>query len=96
MRAYNIEIVPRPVDRTRDDGWSVWEGGRIDAAHYRTHDWCRDHKANHICGTMSSAQAMPEFSPFHVELGEECGGCNFGGGIAQLDFRDMKFDWACG
>ncbi|MEN1480603.1 hypothetical protein AAIH16_44560, partial [Pseudomonas aeruginosa] len=21
---------------------------------------------------------------------------NFGGGNAQLDFRDMRFDWACG
>jgi hypothetical protein len=27
---------------------------------------------------------------------EDVGGCNFGGGNAQLDFRDMKFDWACG
>ena len=33
----------------------------------------------------------PEFSPFYVEFEEY-----FGGGNAQLDFRDMKFDWACG
>lgn len=26
-------------------------------------------------------------------FGEEMGGYNFGGGIAQLDFLGMKFNW---
>jgi hypothetical protein len=73
-----------------------WEGGKIDAAHYRTHEWSKDHKTNHVGGTMYPAQNIPEFSPFYIEFGEECGGCNFGEGNAQLDVRDMKFDWACG
>jgi hypothetical protein len=63
---------------------------------YRAHDWARDHLSNHIGGTMAPSQDVPEFSPFYVEFAEEFGGYNFGGGNAQLDFKDMKFDWACG
>ena len=44
---------------------------------------------------MYPVQGIPEFSPFYIEFEEVMGGCNFGGGNGQLDFRDMKFDWAC-
>jgi hypothetical protein len=63
---------------------------------YHEHEWIKDHARNHIGGTMRPIQNIPPFSPFYVEFGEEFGGYNFGGGKAQLDFRDMKFDWACG
>lgn len=49
-----------------------------------------------IGGTMRPVQNTPKFSPFYIEFEQEMGGSNFGGGNAQLDFRDMKFDWACG
>jgi hypothetical protein len=45
---------------------------------------------------MRPCQAVPEMSPFYIEFEEYFGGYNFGGGNAQLDFRDMTFDWACG
>lgn len=64
---------------------------------FRIHDWAKDHKDAHIGGTMQPVQNIPPFSPYYVEFGEDFGGYNFGGGgNAQLDFRDMKFDWACG
>jgi hypothetical protein len=63
---------------------------------YRLHAWGEGHACDHIGGTMRPVQNTPPFSPFYVEFGEGVGGCNFGGGCAQLDFRDMKFDWACG
>lgn len=34
---------------------------------------------------------IPGLSLYYVEF-DKC----FGGGNAQLDFRDMTFDWACG
>jgi len=58
--------------------------------------WTRDHKSEHIGGTMRPIQSVPEFSPFYIEFEEYLGGYNFGGGNAQLDFLQMKFDWACG
>jgi hypothetical protein len=95
----NAGIAPREDWSAEKTGYVLpyyWEGGRIEAAHYRNHDWGKDHMGNHIGGTMRPSQAIPAFSPYYIEFGEECGGCNFGGGNAQLDFRDMAFDWACG
>lgn len=73
-----------------------WEDGIIEVAKWREHDWAKDHAQNHLGGTMRPIQAMPEFSPFYIGFEEEMGGFNFGSGNAQLDFRDMRFDWACG
>lgn len=88
-----------PPDEYGDGGYQphfYWENGIIAAANHRVHAWSKDHKPNHIGGTMRPIQAMPKFSPFYIEFEEHFGGYNFGGGNAQLDFRDMKFDWACG
>jgi hypothetical protein len=64
---------------------------------YVEHAWARGHATNHIGGTMRPVQAVPRCSPFYVEFDESFGGYNFGcGGKAQLDFKDMAFDWACG
>jgi len=63
---------------------------------FRLHEWGKDHAPNHLGGTMRPCQAVPEMSPFYIEFEEYFGGYNFGGGNAQLDFKDMKFDWACG
>lgn len=38
----------------------------------------------------------PRFSPFYVGFEEYLGGYNFGTGNGQLDFLNMKLDWACG
>ena len=73
-----------------------WADGVVKTENYRLHDWTQDHKATHIGGTMRAIQAVPEFSPFYIGFEEYFGGYNFGSGNAQLDFRDMKFDWACG
>jgi len=45
---------------------------------------------------MRPVQNVPDFSPYYIGFEEEFGGYNFGGSNAQLDFRDMRFDWACG
>ncbi|MBB5709230.1 hypothetical protein [Sphingomonas xinjiangensis] len=58
--------------------------------------WSEGHAANHLGGTMQPCQATPAFSPYYIEFEEGLGGYNFGGGNAQLDLRDLKFDWACG
>jgi len=71
-------------------------GGVPTADNYRLHDWAEDHARNHLGGTMRPSQAEPEMSPFYIEFEEYFGGYNFGTGNAQLDFKDMKFDWACG
>ncbi|TFV30432.1 hypothetical protein E4K66_35215 [Bradyrhizobium frederickii] len=63
---------------------------------YRLHEWAKDHAHNHLGGTMRPCQAVPEMSPFYIEFEEYFGGYNFGTGNAQLDFKEMKFDWACG
>ena len=70
--------------------------GKPGVENYREHEWAKGHKQNHIGGTMRPVQNIPEFSPFYIGFEEYFGGYNFGGGNAQLDFRDMKFDWACG
>lgn len=62
---------------------------------YALHAWAENHAAQHIGGTMHPVQSTPEMSPFYIEFEEYFGGYNFGTGNAQLDFRDMKFDWAC-
>ncbi|BAR57371.1 hypothetical protein ABIF50_001985 [Bradyrhizobium diazoefficiens] len=71
-------------------------GGVPSRDNFRLHDWSKDHAHNHLGGTMRPCQAVPEMSPFYIEFEEYFGGYNFGGGNAQLDFKDMKFDWACG
>jgi len=64
---------------------------------YMTHDWADGHEAMHIGGTMAPSQQIPQgFGPYYVEFEEILGGFNFGAGNAQLDFQNMKFDWACG
>ncbi len=62
---------------------------------YALHGWAKDHGSEHIGGTMRSVQGIPEMSPYYVEFEEYFGGYNFGSGNAQLDFKEMKFDWAC-
>jgi hypothetical protein len=73
-----------------------YEGGIAKSENWRTHAWTADHARNHIGGTMRPVQATPRFSPFYVEFDEYLGGYNFGGGNCQLDFLNMRFDWACG
>ncbi len=73
-----------------------WEGGITKHENFRERDWAKGHKQNHIGGTMRPVQAIPAMSPFYVEFEEYFGGYNFGSGNAQLDFFEMKFDWACG
>jgi hypothetical protein len=73
-----------------------WLDGKVAPENWREHDWAKGHKEQHIGGTMRPVQGIPEFSPYYVEFNESFGGYNFGGGNAQLDFRDMKLDWACG
>jgi hypothetical protein len=93
----NAGVAPREYDD--ESGYQMhyyWLDDKIETANYREHDWAKDHGAYHIGGTMRPIQAMPEFSPYYVEFDEAMGGYNFGGGNAQLDFKDMKFDWACG
>jgi hypothetical protein len=73
-----------------------YEGGVAELANYRSHAWTAGHARDHIGGTMQPVQSTPRFSPFYVEFDEYLGGYNFGGGNCQLDFLDMKLDWACG
>lgn len=73
-----------------------WKDCVIDRGNFREHDWASGHKSNHIGGTMRPVQGIPSMSPFYVGFEEYFGGYNFGSGNAQLDFLDMKFDWACG
>ena len=93
----NAGVPPREDDE--EGGYQMhyyWLDDKIETDHYREHEWARGHRGNHIGGTMRPVQAMPEFSPYYIEFDEEMGGYNFGGGNAQFDFKDMKFDWACG
>jgi hypothetical protein len=73
-----------------------YEGGQIKSDNYRKHAWTADHAHDHIGGTMQPIQVTPRFSPFYVGFEEYLGGYNFGGGNCQLDFLNMKLDWACG
>lgn len=87
-------------DGPADNGYQnffYWEDGKIGAENYRIHDWAKDHEENHLGGTMRPIQGTPEgFGPFYVGFTEDMGGYNFGGGTAQLDFQNVRFDWACG
>jgi hypothetical protein len=103
-RAQDLNAGIAPMD-AYDDGptetgyvsFNSYEGGEIGAETYREHAWAKGHKPNHIGGTMRPVQATPAFSPFYIGFEEYFGGYNFGaGGNAQLDFLEMKFDWACG
>jgi hypothetical protein len=88
-----------PTRRNAPTGYQpfyYYVGGVPSRDNFRLHDWSKDHAPNHLGGTMRPCQAVPEMSPFYIEFEEYFGGYNFGGGNAQLDFRDMKFDWACG
>ncbi|MBW6076047.1 hypothetical protein KZ869_16190, partial [Pseudomonas aeruginosa] len=92
----NAGVVPSEYG---DGGYQLphyWLDGKIERDNYREHPWVEGHLLNHIGGTMRPVQGVPEMSPFYVEFEEYLGGYNFGGGNAQLDFRDMRFDWACG
>ncbi|HHG4265340.1 TPA: hypothetical protein ACPWD3_005694, partial [Pseudomonas aeruginosa] len=92
----NAGVVPSEYG---DGGYLLphyWLDGKIERDNYREHPWVEGHLPNHIGGTMRPVQGVPEMSPFYVEFEEYLGGYNFGGGNAQLDFRDMRFDWACG
>jgi len=75
-----------------------WLDGKIVTENYREHDWAKGHENNHIGGTMRPVQGVPEgMGPYYIGFEEELGGYNFGGGgNAQLDFENMRFDWACG
>jgi hypothetical protein len=94
----NAGVAPREewAEKTGYQPYFYWLDGKIAAENWREHDWAKGHKDDHIGGTMRPVQNIPEFSPYYVEFSESFGGYNFGGGNAQLDFRDMKFDWACG
>ena len=60
----------------------------------RQHEWAKDHKWDHIGGTMRPTQEICEFSPYYIEFSDDFGGYNFGSaGHGQLDLRSMKFDW---
>lgn len=100
-RDENAGLGPRESwdDEPTDTGYRnyfYWEGGVVAAENWREHDWAAGHEPNHVGGTMRPVQGIPEFSPYYIGFEETLGGYNFGGGNAQLDFRDMKFDWACG
>ncbi len=78
------------------ESYFYWEGDVVKAENWRERPWAAGHKRDHVGGTMRPLQAIPEMSPWYIEFEEYFGGYNFGGGNAQLDFKDMKFDWACG
>jgi hypothetical protein len=95
----NAGKAPKAEGAKEEDGYQsffYWLNGQVSRENYCLHDWAKGHKDNHIGGTMRPIQNIPEFSPFYIGFEEYLGGYNFGGGNAQLDFRDMKFDWACG
>lgn len=90
----NAGIAPREYGETDYQPFFYWEGGIIETENYRMQKWAADHLPNHMGGTMRPIQAMPEFSPYYIGFEEYFGGYNFGTGNAQLDFKDMQFDWA--
>lgn len=90
----NAGIEPREYGESNYQSFYYWEGGIIETENYRLQKWSKDHLPNHMGGTMRPIQAMPEFSPYYIGFEEYFGGYNFGTGNAQLDFKDMKFDWA--
>lgn len=100
----NAGIVPAEPfgeDSVAETGYTMhyyWEGGRIETEAYREQPWVADHAPNHIGGTMRPVQGIPlDFSPYHIGFEEWLGGFNFGGGgNAQLDFKNARFDWSTG
>ncbi|WP_257784834.1 hypothetical protein [Rhizobium phaseoli] len=44
---------------------------------------------------MFPMQGYPDFSPYYIEISEIFGGFNFGSGVAQIDLKEMKLEWAC-
>jgi len=97
----NAGLPPRETygDEPAEGGYQpyyYWLDGKIAAENWREHEWAMGHEILHIGGTMRPVQNIPEFSPFYIEFEESFGDYNFGGGNGQLDFKDMKFDWACG
>ena len=70
---------------------------RFDPETFEILDWAKGFADNHIGGTMEQIQGVPEgFGPYYIGFEEYFGDYNFGGGNAQLDFKNLKFDWACG
>lgn len=70
----------------------------FDSAGGEWHPWAEPLTADdHLGGTGSCAQALPEgLTPFYLEL-SELPGLNLGGdGNAQIDLESSVFDWACG
>ena len=57
-------------------------------------DGVREQTPNHVGGTMRPIRGFPDFNSYHIGFEEYFGGYNFGTGNAQVDFKDMKFDWA--
>ncbi|KAF1051012.1 MAG: hypothetical protein GAK43_02587 [Stenotrophomonas maltophilia] len=92
----NAGIIPSEDGSTGYQPFYYWENGKVDIEHYRQYDWAEFLKPNHIGGTLRPIQGIPDIGPFYIGFEEYLGGFNFGGGNAQLDFENMKFDWACG
>jgi len=78
----------------------TWEKGDYESpftVDFKYKPWAEGlHGTDHIGGTMFPVQAVPDFSPYYIEFEESFGDYNFGGGNAQLDILNLKFDWACG
>lgn len=54
------------------------------------------HGRSHLGGTCLPVQSLPEgLTPWFLELEDEIGGANFGGGNLQYDLQSGVFDWAC-
>ena len=58
-------------------------------------EWAKHLQPNHLGGTMSPMQGVPDFGPYHVGFEEYFGGYNFGSGNAQIDLKSLQIDWAC-
>ncbi|MFV3414267.1 hypothetical protein ACQCLI_20220 [Pseudomonas nitroreducens] len=91
----NAGIQPDEYGGTDYQLFYYWENDDIHRDNYREHAWSQGHQPNHIGGTMRPVQGMPDVSAYYIGFEEYLGGYNFGTGNAQLDFRDMKIDWAC-
>jgi len=90
----NAGIAPDESGKNGYQREHYWEGGVVKTENYRLQKWVKSHLPNHVGGTMRPIQGFPDFSPYHIGFEEYFGGYNFGTGNAQLDFKDMKFDWA--
>ena len=55
------------------------------------------HGRSHLGGTCLPVQQLPEgLTPWFLELENDIGGANFGGGNLQYDLERDILDWACG